>query len=412
VFCVNFGWLSLFGKVAADYTFHNPLELVPLTALACALALAGYVFVKLQHLTESRMRRIPRWIRPMVGGAIAGTLALAIYLGSGVFSADGKPSHTLFAIMGDGYSGLCTALQGGGIWWVLLLLALGKILASAFTLGGGGAGGYFAPSMVIGGAVGAAMGIVFYQLLPGGLLPAPSSQGELVGFTAVFALVGMAGFWTGVAKVPVSSVIIVCELTGSYHLLLPAMWTCAITFVLSRRYKLYLTQVASRRDSAAHRGDFSVDVLKEIRVAELLPELKNFETISESTTLQQIMGMHASRQAYFPVLTREGKFVGIFSLNDLRAVLVDSHVWQLLVAADIVRKEVVTVRPSQTLAEVASTFAETSYDELPVVDNDDRHKLVGMISRRQLNNAYIKRTMLYDQAARLEHSTGVSGKLP
>jgi CIC family chloride channel protein len=217
---------------------------------------------------------------------------------------------------------------------------------------------------------------------------------------------------TGVAKVPVSSVISVCELTGSYHLLLPAMWTCAITFVLSRRYKLYLTQVASRRDSAAHRGDFSVDVLKEIRVAELLPELKNFETISESTTLQQIMGMHASRQAYFPVLTREGKFVGIFSLNDLRAVLVDSHVWQLLVAADIVRKEVVTVRPSQTLAEVASTFAETSYDELPVVDNDDRHKLVGMISRRQLNNAYIKRTMLYDQAARLEHSMGVSGKLP
>lgn len=413
VFCVNFGWGSLFGKVAADYSFRNPLELVPLTALACLLALAGYAYVKAQHVTESRLRKIPRWIRPMIGGAVAGTIALALYLGSSLFSTDGRPDRALFAVMGDGYSALRTALQGGGIWWVLLLLALGKMLASAFTVGSGGAGGYFAPSMVIGGAVGAAVGMIFYQLLPGGFLPAPSTSGEMASVTAVFALVGMAGFWTGVAKVPVSSVIIVCELTGSYHLLLPAMWTCAITFVLSRRYKLYLSQVASRRDSAAHRGDFSVNVLREIRVSDLLPELKNFEAVSESTSLKDILGMHASRQAYFPVLARDGHFVGIFSLNDLRAVLGDSQVWQLLVAADIVREEVVTVRPSQTLAEVASTFAETSYDELPVVADDDSRKLVGMISRRQLNNAYIKRTMLYDQAARMEHSTaGVSGRQP
>jgi CIC family chloride channel protein len=411
VFCLNFGWGSLFGKVAADYTFANPLELFPLTALGLALAFAGFLLVRSDLLVHKLATRLPLAIRPMVGMGLAGLIAIGVYYASGLFSGDGEPQQLLFAVMGDGYAALNTVLTGNGLWWVLLLLAGTKILTSSLTISSGGAGGTFAPSMVIGGTVGAATGVLFYSVLPTDFLPAgmvPTEEHGLASVIAVFALVGMAGFWAGVAKAPISAVLIVSELTGSYHLLLPAMWTCAITFILARRFKLFETQVATRKDSPAHLGDFAVDVLKEMKVNEILEDLKNYETIEESTSLQQILTMKSSRQAYFPVVTRNGRFAGIFSLNDVRAVLDTTEVWQLLVAADIAHHKVLTVHPRETLAEVANKFAETSYDELPVVADEDESRLVGMISRRQLNNAYIRRVMHYDQAAKAEASRPVA----
>jgi CIC family chloride channel protein len=411
VFCLNFGWGSLFGKVAASYHFSNPLELVPLTALALVLTAIGWLFTRLHHLIERLLKtKVPAVIRPILGFSAAGGIAVGLYYLSGSLHSDGTPDPRLFSIMGDGYSALEHALLGQGVWWVFLLIAGGKIIASAFTIGSGGAGGYFAPSVVIGGCVGAAIGILFYQVLPIDLLPSgvvPREGAELAAVTAVFALVGMAGFWTGVAKVPVASVIIVSELTGSYHLLLPAMWTCAITFVLSRRFKLFLTQVANRRESPAHLGDFAANVLKEIRVSEILSDLTNFDTVEESTSLQHILAMKSSRQHYYPVVDREGRFAGIFSLNDLRSVLDETEVWQLLVAADVAHHKVMTVHPSETLAEVATKFADTDFDEFPVVSDDNERELLGIISRRQLNNAYIKRTMHYDQAKRAENQRPV-----
>jgi chloride channel protein, CIC family len=313
----------------------------------------------------------------------------------------------LFAVMGDGYAALSVATGGTGIWWVLLMIAGGKAVASALTVGSGGAGGYFAPSMVIGGCVGAGIGMLFYQALPAGFLPAgmfPTDEAGMMTVTAVFALVGMAGFWTSVSKGPIGSVIIVSELTGSYHLLLPAMWTCAITFILSRHIKLFTAQVPTRLDSPAHMGDFAADVLKEIRVQEVLDDLAEYETVDEGTPIQQILSMKSSRQHYYPVVDREGKFVGVFSLNDLRAVLEDAGVWQLLVARDVARTDMLTVHPGETLAEVAAKFSETSLEELPVVEKEDKTKLLGIISRRQLNNAYIKRVMKYEQAAKAENA--------
>jgi CIC family chloride channel protein len=407
VFCLNFGWGSLFGKVAAEYRFSNPLELLPLTGLALALTLAALLYILTTRLVERLGRRIPRVIKPAIGAGLAGLVAIGLYLVSAQFTESGEPHTVLFAVMGDGYSALNLALGGQGLWWLFLLVAGGKILASSLTIGSGGAGGFFAPSMVIGGCVGACLGIVFYQLLPNDFLPSglvASGPAALSSVIAVFALVGMAGFWTAAAKVPVGSVIIVSELTGSYHLLLPALWTCAITFVLARAFKLYSTQVATQRQSPAHVGDFAANVLKEIRVSEILDDLSAYDTVEEGTSLQTILSMKSSRQAYYPVVNREGRFVGIFSLNDLLGVLDETEVWQLLVAGDIAHHEVTTVHPSDTLADVANKFADTSYDELPVVGDTDETRLLGIISRRQLNNAYIRRVMHYDQAAKAEHA--------
>lgn len=408
VFCLNLGWGSLFGTVVADYRFANPLELVPLALLAGVLTLAAFLFVSAYQLVLRAFARIPWALRPMAGVALAGGLTLGVYALSALAN-EGIPQLILLGTMGDGYAALKQALRGEGVWWTLLLLAVSKTFASALTVGSGGAGGKFAPAVVIGGCIGAGVGMLCYSVLPSSMMPA--GQAGMAAAAAVFALVGMAGFWAGVAKVPFSSVIIVCELTGSYHLLLPALWTCAITFVLSRKFRLIASQVPTRRESPAHLGSFSANVLKDVHVSDLLPDLGNFDTVLESTSLQQIIGMKSTRQAYFPVVTKDGRFVGLFSLADVRAVLAQSEVWQLLVAADILQDKVTSVRPCDTLAAVATRFAESNYDELPVVADDDPRKLVGIISRRQLNNAYLKRTMLFDEAARIEASSvGHSGR--
>src|SRR5690606_41228291 len=121
------------------------------------------------------------------------------------------------------------------------------------TIGSGGSGGVFGPSMVIGGCTGAAIGEGLHTIWPSAV-PQP----------AIYAVVGMAGFFAGCAHAPISTIIMVSELTGDYSLLVPTMWVSTLCFILCQRWTLYEKQVASRVDSPAHRGDFLVDVLEEI----------------------------------------------------------------------------------------------------------------------------------------------------
>ena len=144
-----------------------------------------------------------------------------------------------------GYSAIQDAMtQDGNVdGAILLAIALGKILTTSLTIGSGGSGGVFGPSMVIGGCGGGALGILFHHFWPA-LVPHPAS----------FVIVGMAGFFAAAAKTPFSTLIIVSEMTGGYHLLLPALWVCTLAFILSDKQSIYSSQVESRSLSPAHQG--------------------------------------------------------------------------------------------------------------------------------------------------------------
>src|SRR5690606_10315681 len=122
----------------------------------------------------------------------------------------------------------------------------------------GGSGGVFGPSMVIGGCIGAAVGNFFQFLWP-----------ELVTQPQTYAIVGMAGFFAGCAHAPISTIIMVSEMTGNYQLLLPTMWVSTLCFLLCKRWTIYEKQVLSRLESPAHRGDFIVDVLEGMTVRDV-----------------------------------------------------------------------------------------------------------------------------------------------
>ena len=140
-----------------------------------------------------------------------------------------------------------------------LRLAIGKVLTTSFSIGSGGSGGVFGPSVVIGGAMGGVVGKVFHQIMPG-----------IVTEPGAFVIVGMAGFFTAVSNTPISTIIFVSEMTNSYHLLLPSLLVCSVSYLAAQKWTIYENQVKNKIESPAHAGDFFVDILQAIQVKDLM----------------------------------------------------------------------------------------------------------------------------------------------
>jgi CIC family chloride channel protein len=285
-------------------------------------------------------------------------------------------------VLSTGYSELQVAMENAQTQGIMLLLAIAliKIVTTSLTIGSGGSGGVFGPSMVIGGCLGGAVGVFFHNLWP-----------ELVPNPEVFAIVGMAGFFAGCAHAPISTVIMVSELTGDYKLLIPTMWVCTLCFILCRRWRLYEKQVPSRLESPAHRGDFIVDLLEGIKVADV--PLTQRQTVIESMSLKTILQLLPnSRQNYFPVLDDNGGLVGIYSTDDIRSYLYNEAIWELAVARDIMTTNLLTIAPEDDLNMAMRRFTELNLDELPVMNpKDASRKLIGMLRRKDAIALYNRR---------------------
>lgn len=199
----------------------------------------------------------------------------------------------------------------------------------------------------------------------------------------------MAGFFAGCAHAPFSTILMVQEMTGSYNLLLPSMWVSTLCFLLCRKWTLYEKQVPSRLESPAHRGDFIVDVLEGIKVKDVYDSERNVECVNESMSLDDIVHMLArTHQHYFPVVDAEGRLVGIFSEDDVRAWLYDETIWKLAVARDVMVSSILSVEPDDDLNTALRRFTSLNLDELPVIDPEDPSRLLGMLRRKEAIGFY------------------------
>jgi CIC family chloride channel protein len=190
----------------------------------------------------------------------------------------------------------------------------------------------------------------------------------------------------------------VTELTGDYSLLAPAMWVSTLSFLLGQRWSLYEQQVPSRLESPAHRGDFLVDVLEGIKVKDV-PWTQR-RRVFEGMPLQDIVHLLAeSRQQYFPVEDAAGKFVGIFSADDVRRYLFDQSIWQLANARDVMTSRVVSITPEDDLNTALNRFTELNLDELPVIDRKEPSQLLGMLRRKDVIARYNQTLLAHKTAA-------------
>jgi CIC family chloride channel protein len=365
IYCgVSGSWGAIFSLPYV--TFNHPLELPLYVALGIVCALMGVLYVKVFYGVRDhvfRKLRLPNHVKPALGGLAVGAI--------GFF---------LPQVLGMGYGWVQLAMDQQLPLKLIVAIAFVKILTTSLTIGSGGSGGVFAPSMVIGGMVGAAVGTMLHTWLP-----------QVVTQPAAFALVGMAGFFAGVAKTPVSSLIMVSEMTTGYGLLAPLMLTTAVGYLLvPRRLSLYENQVESRVDSPAHEGEYVVDLLERIRVREAMPKIEKLAVLRLDTPLPEILDTVAdSKQHVFPVLDAHGDLQGVILFDDIRLFFTERNFpKQVVIAQDLLAQNLVTVTPDEDLASAMQKLRQAMQVEMVVVEREGSRRVVGIVGRRDVLSTY------------------------
>ena len=357
LFCLINGWGSLFES--PDFIFQNPLELGPYLVLSLVLVVVGVLYIKSFYGVVNIFKaiKIPNHLKPAIGGLCTGVVGFFL------------PQTLAF-----GYGFAQKAIYNELTIPFLFFLAIGKIFTTSFSIGSGGSGGVFGPSIVIGGAMGGVVGKMFHQIMP-----------NVVTEPGAFVIVGMAGFFAAVSNAPISTIIFISEMTNSYHLLLPSLLVCSVSYLASRKWTIYEKQVKSKIDSPAHAGDFFVDILQAIRVKDLMHLVKNVDVIPRDMTFRDFRNYFPeTKQHYFPVVDQFKRLVGIFSSTDIRAVLFSRGIGDLVVMNDVATSEIILTTPSEDLNSVLQKFTIKNIDSLPVVSDEDRGILIGMLNRREV----------------------------
>jgi CIC family chloride channel protein len=346
------------GKVEFEYR-----ELLAYLIFGAICALVGYVYIKIFYGSRDwffHPLKIPRIFKPALGGLLLGLVAFL-----------GPP------VLDGGYGWIQVVMEGKIIWSTMLLLAFLKIIATSCTISSGGSGGVFGPSVFIGAMLGGACGYLGHNLAPAWVIHPQS-----------FVLVGIGGFFAGVAKVPVASIIMACEMSSSYTLLVPLMLVSAICYLLLGKTSLYEKQVVTRLASPAHLGEFARGLLEKAQVWEAISS-RRIITVPEALTFGELIKIvTASPESYFPVVNDQGKMTGILSINDIREVLFEESLAQVIIAKDVATPTVVRAFNDESLQDALDKMALINVNELPVVREEDPDEIIGMIAKRDIISFY------------------------
>ncbi len=359
-------WKPIF--VTPEYEF-NVLDLGYFAIIGVAVIPMAYLYVKTFYFTERKFRelKVPAIFKPMIGGALFGIILIFL-------------PH----VAGTSYGWLQLAMIGKLGIWTMFLISLGKIVGTALTIGSGGSGGVFAPSLVIGGMFAGMIGKIFAAIDP------------RITDISPFILVGMGAFFSAAAKVPISTIVMVAEMTGNYDLLVPITLASSLAFLISGDWTIYHEQVQTRFDSPAHRGEFIIDILEDIKVKDALSPQKNVIEIPEDMKVKDALKKAALRKIVcFPVVTKDGSLKGILYTDDLRSVVFGGEMEDLkdlLIVGDVLRENVPYITPEDSLQKALSIFIKEGVDALPVVTTDGQ-KCIGILTRHDIMSAYDKEMM-------------------
>lgn len=361
VYGVFYGWGATFDT--PKFLYHEPYHLLLYLILGVIEAGFGLMYIRMLYATRDKVFRriaIPRYYRPALGGLLLGVLA-----------------YYFPPILGSSYGWVQLAIVGKVALWAMILFPFLKIIATSLTIGSGGSGGVFAPSLAIGGMIGGAFGELCAMLLPGWQLQ-----------PAEFIMVGMAGFFAGIAKVPVSALILVAELTGSYGLLVPTMLVASVVLLLTRGESIYEAQVAHRAQSPAHRGEFLTGILQTMKVKELMIPVDKRQLVTENYLVKDILKIFTETSlSFFFTLDGNKKIAGIITFEELRRVLLEPDAGSLLVARDLAVRKIPQITVDNTLSAALDMFTEYETDELAVI-SADKESALGLLRKQDLLHAY------------------------
>jgi len=341
----------------------RPAEILlfPILGIACGLVSALYARSYLGAIAVGRRLRGPRWLWPILAGATTGLIVAA--------------SRGVLA--GNGHLAIPESIFGNLAWYTLLVIAAAKILATVITLGFGGSGGVFTPTLFIGAALGAGLGVLGRDLLP-----------TLINARA-WAFVGMAGLVAGATRAPLTAIFMVFEMTDDYTYVLPLMIVAVIAFATSRRFAahgLYDGWLAMRGEHIGHGVDRAV--MDRTHVADALD--REVRPVAPDATIEDLVAAAATtRHGVLPVVSADGTLVGLVTHHALRSALVARNELDSLILAADLAESTETLSPHDSLRRALATMNARGLDALPVIQPDHGiDTFVGLLSRHDVLVAY------------------------
>lgn len=342
-----------------SFELSSPLEYLLYAGLGVLAAAAGVTFIKVLYGAEDVMDwlwRGPEWLRPAAGGALLGAVLLA-----------------LPQMYGVGYGVLENAVRGEYVLWFLVVLLVGKIVATSLTIAIGGSGGVFAPSLFMGAMLGVGYGLAMNAVMP-----------AVAGSPGAYGIVGMGAVFAGAARAPITAVLIIFELTGSYAIILPLMFAISLATGVSNllsRDTIYTLKLR-RRGIDILQGR-SANLMEVLTVGDAMQPVPH--AVPYAASLNTVIERLADEQRdALPVTDDDGTYRGTVTARQVEDSARENA---LESTAGSLAEPMPSLTPDQTLEGALSVLTERDRSGMPVVSDDGR-EIRGWITHRDVLRAY------------------------
>jgi len=348
--------------ILPEYILHSSLEfpLYAILGILCALVAVGFTLFLYRAEDAWDSIKFPEYLKAVIGGLMMGTMGL-------IFPQ----------VLGVGYGAIDLALMIKLSWWFMALLVLCKILATSITIGSGGSGGIFAPSLFMGAMTGGTFGAVVHYFFP-----------SVAVSPGAYAVVGMGAVVAATTHGPLQAILIIFEMTGNYKVILPLMITCIISCLIARRLcgeSIYTFKLIRRGINI--RGGKEINILSSMYVKNVM--YHTVEIIPETLRLQEFAkGLPESRSNNFVVVNDKEEITGVLTFLDYYDDLFNGKLDDRMVVRDIMTPDVVTVSIEDNLGTALEKITAGDFSILPVVSADNPLKMLGILTRRDILEAY------------------------
>jgi CIC family chloride channel protein len=365
--------------VVPPWELVSPFELAAYALLGLLAGLVALAFMRTLYRTEDLFSKlpVPEWLRPALGGLAVGAIALFVP-----------------RVMGVGYETVDDVLSGGLAVQAVALLLVTKLVATSLTIGSGGSGGVFAPSLFLGAATGALVGAAVHAWFPASTAT-----------SGAYALVGMGALVAATSHTPISAILILFEITQRIEIIPPLMTACVLSTLVAslvQRESIYTMklkrlgiELAGQQESNPLKGLFVSDVID--RAPEVVSASAGFEALIDLIV--------RSPHTEFFVVDAQGKLLGSISLAELRRVLLErEYLRSVVVAGDLVVSNHPSVTTDDDLDLAMQLLDRENVDEIAVVDPGDPRRLQGSVHKRDVTHAWSQEQLRRDLAGGIASS--------
>jgi CIC family chloride channel protein len=368
------------------YELVSPFELLGYAGVGVLAGLVGLAFMSVLNACEDAFERlrVRPWLKPALGGFAVGAIAIPL-------------PH----VLGVGYDTIAKALSGDLGPGLLLALLGAKIVATSVTVGSGGSGGVFAPSLFLGAMAGGCFGNLVHAWLP-----------DATAGSGAYAIVTMGAVVAATTHAPLTAIIMIFEMTQSLAVIPPLMAACVVSTLVATRLRsesIYTLKLA-RRGFERGRAD-EPGVLRRLRVRDVMdPEPV---AIPASARLPELLDLVVrSPHTQFFVVDVDRRLLGSVSLSDLRRLVLDQDALRhVLVAGDLAIPDRPTVHPDDDLDTLMEVLGHGEIEEVAVVDRTDSRRLLGTVTTQHAIDAYNAEVLRRDLAGGVSRSVGLAARV-